>query len=84
MTAMKDVGIYGGISYDFLNHFKENLNEYSRMNNKNNGYFCGSLWNNISTEEMFHLLVITLNISIEKSSIGGYISYFQVDIIVFL
>ncbi len=41
------------------------------------GYFGGSKWENISTQEMIHWHGVILKMSIDNRKIGGYESYFS-------
>jgi hypothetical protein len=69
-----------GLDYEFVATLAANSNEYCRKNilpNKNkNGILCGARWENITTEEMYIFLGITLKISISPVDGGGYAAYF--------
>ena len=58
--------VSGGLSYDSVKHVTKNSNKYSWSNNIFNGYLCGVLCKTLLTEEIFHCLVIIINISIEE------------------
>jgi Transposase IS4 len=68
-----------GLDYDLVSRLARNSNEYARrylLPKDRNNRLQGSAFVNISTEEMYHFLGITLRISQSPLDSGGYHAYF--------
>ncbi len=76
-TALEACGVCGGMDFEFFKRLTANSNEYGRNNMDHRGYFGGSKWKNISTQEMIRWHGVILKMSIDNRKIGGYESYFS-------
>jgi Transposase IS4 len=74
------LSVCGGIDYEFVCRLARNSNEYARrhlLHSDRNNRLHGLLFTNITTEEMYHFLGITLRISLSPIDSGGYEAYFS-------
>jgi Transposase IS4 len=74
------LAICGGLDYDLVTRLARNSNEYVRqflLPKDRNGRLHGQPFVNITTEEMYHFLGITLRISLSPTDWGGYEAYFS-------
>jgi Transposase IS4 len=72
--------VCGGLDYEFAARLAHNSNEYARkflLPKDRNNRLHGKKFHNITTEEMFHFLGITLRISLSPVDWGGYEAYFS-------
>jgi Transposase IS4 len=73
------LGACGGLDYEFVCRLARNSNEYAKRHlctNDRNRRLHGQPFKNITTEEMYHFLGITLRISLSPVDWGGYEAYF--------
>jgi Transposase IS4 len=74
------LGVCGGLDYDLVCRLASNSNEYARkylVKGDRNCRMHGQPFINITTEEMYHFLGITLRISLSPVDWGGYEAYFS-------
>jgi Transposase IS4 len=79
-TPFECLGVCGGLDYDLVCRLARNSNEYARkylLVNDRNNRLHGQRFENITTEEMYHFLGITLRISLSPIDGGGYGAYFS-------
>jgi Transposase IS4 len=79
-TPFECLEVCGGLDYEFVNRLARNSNEYVRKHllpKNRNGRLHGVPFVNITTEEMYHFLGITLRISLSPVDWGGYEAYFS-------
>jgi Transposase IS4 len=76
------LAVCGGLDYDLVCRLASNSNEYARKHllpSDRNNRLHGHTFTNITTEEMYHFLGITLRISLSPIDWGGYEAYFSVS-----
>ena len=69
-----------GLNRSFVARLAQSSNEYTRrhlLDNDRNSRLHGVVWKNISVEEMYCFLGITLRISLSPLDGGGYHAYFR-------
>jgi hypothetical protein len=74
------LAICGGLDYDLVCRLARNSNEYVRhhlLPKDRNNRLHGKAYANITAEEMYHFLGITLRISLSPVDYGGYEAYFS-------
>jgi Transposase IS4 len=74
------LAVCGGLDFDLVCRLARNSNEYARkylLANDRNNRLHGQPFANITTEEMYHFLGITLRISLSPLDWGGYDAYFS-------
>jgi Transposase IS4 len=73
------LSVCGGLDYDLVCRLARNSNEYARkylLPKDRNSRLQGQPFSNITVEEMYHFLGITLRISLSPIDWGGYGAYF--------
>jgi hypothetical protein len=79
-NPLECVGFCGGLDYGFVARLTRNSNEFVRKYlspSKQNVTLHGKAFKNITTEEKYHFLGITLRISLSPVDWGGYEAYFS-------
>jgi Transposase IS4 len=79
-TPFECLAVCGGLDYDLVSRLTRNSNEYARQHllyKDRNRRLYGVPYMNITTEEMYHFLGITLRISLSPVDWGGYQAYFS-------
>jgi Transposase IS4 len=74
------LAVCGGLDYDLVSRLARNSNEYAHrylLPKDRNNRLQGTAFTNISTEEMYHFLGITLRISQSPIDSRGYEAYFS-------
>jgi hypothetical protein len=74
------LAVCGGIDFDLVNMLARSSNEYAQkylLPKDRNGRLHGQASPNITVEEMYHFLGITLRISLSPIDWGGYEAYFS-------
>jgi hypothetical protein len=74
------LAVCGGIDFDLVNRLARSSNEYAQkylLPKDRNGRLHGQAFSNITVEEIYHFLGITLRISLSPINWGGYEAYFS-------
>lgn len=76
------LGACGGLDYDLVTQLTRNSNDFARnilLKKDRNNRLHGHVFKNITTEEMYQFLGITLRISLSPVDWGGYEAYFSAN-----